>query len=242
MNTVLVVAAHPDDEILGCGATVHQHVEAGDVVNVIIACEGATSRHDGPQPNTKKARTEVARLREAANAAAKVLGTEKPRFFGLPDNRLDEMALLDVVRLVEREVSDLKPTIVYTHHGRDLNVDHRKVNQAVLTACRPLPGFPVREIYAFETLSSTEWGLGPPFTPTRFMPVTEQSLAAKVAALNCYQTEMRAFPHSRSYEAVRSLATVRGAQAGLHAAEAFEVLRQVPAQQAYEIQETAAVS
>lgn len=231
-RNVLVVAAHPDDEILGVGATAARHADEGDEVHVLILAEGATSR--GPLgAGARDARAHAAELdalRAAAGAAAEVLGTRPPRFAGLPDNRMDSLDLLDVVKAVEAVVAEVRPSVVYTHHGGDLNVDHLVTHRAVLTACRPLPGGGGPEaVYTFETLSSTEWGSPDQevaFRPTRHVEVSAQ-LARKLDALRCYAGEMRPFPHARSIEAVEALARLRGAQSGLPAAEAFGVVREV---------------
>ena len=225
MTTVLVVAAHPDDEVLGCGGTLARHAAKGDVVNILILAEGATSRAEAPGAG-KEAGT-IAALREAAAKAAKILGAQPPRFAGLPDNKMDSLPLLEVVKEVEKIIAETRPSIVYTHHHGDLNIDHRITHQAALTACRPLPGAPVKALYGFETLSSTEWA-GPEaqnaFCPQHFCDISQQ-LAAKLEALRCYNLEMRPFPHPRSFEAVEALARLRGASAGLTAAEAFETIR-----------------
>lgn len=225
-NTVLVVAAHPDDEILGCGATLARHAAAGDDVHILIVAEGATSRDAARSADTRA--PEIDALREAATEAAVRIGARPPSFGGLPDNRLDGVDLLDIVKLIERRISECNPAVVYTHHGGDLNIDHRRVHDAVLTACRPLPGVGARAVYAFETPSSTEWAdeTLPAFRPTRFVDVTG-TLETKLAALDAYESEMRVFPHPRSAEAVRSLARWRGASAGVDAAEAFAVVCEV---------------
>jgi LmbE family N-acetylglucosaminyl deacetylase len=215
--TVLVVAAHPDDEVLGVGGTIARHVDQGEQVHILILGEGATSR-DGSQGDVQK-------LREAACEAASVLGAESPHFAALPDNRLDTIALLDLVQAIEASVQSITPTTVYTHARCDLNVDHELVSRAVATACRPLPESNVQAIYAFETPSSTEWGQSP-FSPSRFVNISEQ-FARKREALGHYSSEMRAFPHARSLEAVEALARWRGTTAGVPLAEAFETVRVV---------------
>ena len=224
---VLVVAAHPDDEVLGCGGTLARHADAGDPVHILILAEGATSR-DAAR-NRKGRAKEIEQLRDAARAAAQALGAEAPRFGGLPDNRMDSLDLLDVVKVVEQVVAELAPRIVYTHHSGDLNIDHRITHQAVLTACRPLPDSTVRAVYGFETVSSTEWAgpaAGSAFLPARFVGIADH-LDAKLRALDCYAGEMRSFPHARSRENVEALARHRGASVGLAAAEAFTVIREV---------------
>jgi len=217
--TVLVVAAHPDDEILGLGGTLARHAAEGDAVHILIVAEGATAREGGTAHDTGK-------LRDAAARAAQAIGAKTIDMLGLPDNQLDTLALLDVIRPIESAVRKISPTLVYTHHGSDLNLDHRIVHQAVVTACRPVPTSTIKKIYGFETLSSTEWAapsMGPAFNPTHFVCITE-TLHAKKAALQCYKTEMRPFPHPRSLDVVEALAKLRGSAAGLESAEAFEVI------------------
>lgn len=227
MQRVLVVAAHPDDEVLGCGGTVARHVDAGDAVFNLIAAEGITAR-DVTRDETARA-AEIATLQKSGRKAAKFLGAQPPRFLGLPDHRLDGMALLDIIKPIEAVVAELKPTLVYTHHGGDMNLDHRLINQAVLTACRPLPGATVTAIYGFETVSSTEWGaptMGGVFTPNLFVDISGQ-LDRKLRAVACYEQELRQFPHPRSLEGLRALAQVRGSSCGVTAAEAFVVMREL---------------
>lgn len=219
---VLVVAAHPDDEILGLGGTTAKHVRAGDSVSVVIVATGATSRAGATETESE---AEVLALRACAAAAARVLGTDAPVFLGLPDNRLDSIALLDLVQALESECRRVDPEIIYTHHHADLNIDHRLVHQAVMTAARPLPGSRLIATYCFETPSSTEWG-DQVFRPQRFVDIAE-TLDQKLRALRCYASEMRAFPHPRSEVSIEALARVRGAESGLAAAEAFEVRREI---------------
>ncbi|WP_120716807.1 PIG-L deacetylase family protein [Tsuneonella amylolytica] len=226
MTTVLVVAAHPDDELLGCAGTLVRHVRAGDRVAIAILAEGATSRSSADGRDEHAA--ELERLRDAARAAAATIGAEPPEFFGLPDNRMDGEVLLDVVHRLEATVARVKPDIVYTHHRGDVNIDHDVTHRAVITACRPLPGHTVTRILAYETVSSTEWmspASAPPFAPNWFVDISD-ALETKIAALRCYEAEMRPFPHPRSYQAVEHLARWRGASAGFKAAEAFMLVRQ----------------
>ena len=217
---VLVVAAHPDDEVLGCGGTMARHVDAGDVVQCVFLADGVTSR-------SGTSRDEIDQRAGAANRVAEMLGTKAPRFLGFADNRLDQTPLLDVVQSLDAVINDLHPETIYTHHGGDLNIDHRITHQAVMTACRPVPGTGVKAIYSFEILSSTEWAsesMGRVFRANRFVDI-EHYWERKRAALELYTHEMRAFPHSRSYEALEALAKFRGASVGLVAAEAFMVER-----------------
>ena len=219
---VLVVAAHPDDEILGLGGTIARHTQGGDSVSVVIVAEGATSRREKNLVNTEI-------LKNCALNAAKILGTEKPQFLGLPDQRLETVEFLDIVKKIEEFMEKVKPDVIYTHHGNDLNLDHRTVHQAVITAFRPIPGTTFNKIYGFETLSSTEWSttsIGPRFCPNYYVDIS-QTLDIKTKALESYEVEMRPFPHPRSIEAVKNLGKVRGSAVGVVAAEAFETLLEI---------------
>jgi LmbE family N-acetylglucosaminyl deacetylase len=223
---ILVVAAHPDDEVLGCGGTVARLTAEGHEVSFLILGEGATSRFedraDCPQG-------QVTGLEADARTAARLLGVEDVRFGGFPDNRFDSVPLLDVVKVVEALIEELEPAAVYTHHPGDLNIDHLVCFRAVMAATRPQGDDPVRDVYAFEVASSTEWAFGrleQAFRPSVFVDVSA-TLEAKVAAMESYETEARPWPHPRSPEALRAIAARWGSTAGLHAAEAFELVRSV---------------
>jgi LmbE family N-acetylglucosaminyl deacetylase len=224
--SVLVVAAHPDDEILGCGGTMARLASDGHEVRIAILVEGMSSRHARREDTDQQ---QLRHLHSRAQQAAEKVGAKELVLCKLPDNRLDTVPLLDVVKLVEELVTRLRPEVIYTHHPGDLNVDHGVVHRAVLTATRPVAGQCVKEIYAFEVPSSTEWAfqeLQPVFRPNVFVDITD-SLATKIDALACYDTEMRKFPHPRSPEALRAIAARWGSVAGLYAAEAFELVRSV---------------
>ena len=223
---VLTIAAHPDDEVLGCGGLMRELADQGEEVSIAILGEGITSRYDG-QERASAGLLEA--LHERAHRAAERLGAGRLVMKRLPDNRLDAMPLLEVVKVIEELVRDLDPEVIYTHHGGDLNVDHGIVHRAVLTATRPAPGQRVREIYAFEVPSSTEWGfqsLEPAFRPNTFVDIS-RTLEVKIDALRCYESEIRPFPHPRSPEAIEAIARRWGSVAGLGAAEAFELIRAI---------------
>lgn len=218
---VNAIFAHPDDEVLACGASLAKHVDAGDKVRILILATGLASRGD-------TAVADIGELQDQARAAADVLGAEEIYFGDFPDNQMDTVPLLSVVQKVEEFLSGGRPDLLYTHHGGDLNIDHRIVHQAVVTACRPLPGLAPHEIRACEINSSTEWGVSPlvPFESAIFEPVAE-TLDRKVDALACYPGELRDWPHPRSSKGVRTLARLRGMQCGYEAAEAFMLIRKV---------------
>ena len=223
---VLVVAAHPDDEVLGCGGTIARLASEGHTIDVAILGEGITSRSAasmGADPGA------LERLKGDAVEAMSRLGVNSPRFFNLPDNRFDTVPTLDVIKAVEGLVDDVVPERIYTHHGGDLNIDHGVVHRAVLTATRPIKGHPVQEVLTFEIGSSTDWALqqfAPAFRPNVFVDIGK-TLEKKQRAMEAYVTEARPFPHPRSPEAIEAYAKRWGATAGLDAAEAFELIRSI---------------
>lgn len=224
---VLVVAAHPDDEVLGCGGTIARHAEAGDQVEVLIVAEGATSRQQ--QRDRGQATQELLLLAQAARKAGTILGASGVELLDLPDNRLDSLDRLDLIKRIEQCIEHHQPQVVYVHHAGDVNVDHRRLHEAVVTACRPTPGHVVQRLLSFEVASSSEWqapGSAPAFQPNWFVDISAQ-WPRKREALAAYASEMRPWPHARSIEALEYLARWRGAQVGVEAAEAFCLLRQL---------------
>jgi N-acetylglucosamine malate deacetylase 1 len=222
-NTVLVIAAHPDDEALGCGGTMRRHAEAGDAVVAMFMTNGVGARGGSEGAQARQ---------DAARAALGILGARPIVFGNFPDNAMDSVPFIRLVQFIENTTQALQPHIVYTHHHGDLNIDHVLTHRAVLTAFRPLPGSSVRAIYGFEVASSTEWAEPQPwagFAPSHFVDVSS-TWQAKRKALGAYAEEMRPFPHARSLEAVEARAVVRGAQVGLHKAEAFSVIRSITTQ------------
>ncbi len=224
-RNVLVVAAHPDDETLGCGGTLARLQAMGCHVRILLLGEGPLAREN----EDAFARQVRAEAQASALKAAEVLGIKEVYFASLPDNRFDSICLLEVIKKIEAVAEEFQPDIVFTHHSGDLNLDHVITNRAVMTAFRPLPGVKVPAILAFEVLSSTEYsppGLGMPFQPTVYIDI-EQFLELKQKALAAYASEMRPWPHPRSHEAVEHLARLRGSQCGNVAAEGFVLLRGV---------------
>ena len=226
-ESILVVAAHPDDEVLGCAGTIARHADAGDQVQVLIVAEGATSRQQ--QRDREQVGDELSALAQAAHKAGAILGAAGVELLDLPDNRLDSLDRLDVIKQIEERINRYEPQVVYVHHAGDVNVDHRRLHEAVVTACRPTPGHVVKRLLSFEVASSTEWqppGSAPAFQPNWFVDISDQ-WERKREALMAYSSEMRDWPHARSLEALKHLARWRGAQVGVEAAEAFCLLRQL---------------
>lgn len=221
---ILVVAAHPDDEVLGCGGTIARLAKKGNDVYVAILGEGITSRYEQREQADQSL---VATLREKSKHVAECLGAKQLFTFNLPDNRFDTVPLLDIIKLIEDLITRTQPRIIYTQHGGDLNIDHSIVFRATLTAARPVSGCSVKTIYAYEVPSSTEWAFGkvnPSFQPNVFMDIQE-TLELKLKAMSLYEGELREFPHPRSPEALRAIACCWGSVSGCQAAEAFEMIR-----------------
>ncbi len=223
-KTILVVAAHPDDEVLGCGGTIASYTDKNYKVFIIFMADGVSSHN-----NELISLVEVDKRKQFAISSCAILGAQKPQFLGLPDNEMDTCSILKITKKLESLIDKIKPNIVYTHHDNDLNIDHKLTYQAVMTACRPQPNSFVSEIYSFEVLSSTGWETSRPkhaFVPNTFINITNH-WEKKIEALKCYDNEMKDFPHARSYESVRCLSRYRGASVGVEYAEAFYLERKI---------------
>ena len=228
-KTILVVAAHPDDEVLGCGGTLARLASEGVETHVALLADGVGSRYGTRQRIDGTALSaELEARRAAAREAARILGVRSVSFGDFPDNRMDVVPLLDIIQKIESLIDAIQPDTVFTHHPGDVNVDHRRIHEAITAACRPQPGSCVRTILCFEVPSSTEWQLpagGPPFAPNCHVALSPCDLEKKRNALACYAHEMRPWPHPRSLEAIETLTRLRGAQAGVDASEAFMIVR-----------------
>jgi LmbE family N-acetylglucosaminyl deacetylase len=218
-SSILVVASHADDEVLGCGGAIARHVAEGADVHVTFMTDGVGSR-GFDLSNDIRCRN------KARDKALEILGIADLHVLDFPDNRMDSVPLLDVVQSLEAIVQQVQPKRIYTHHHGDLNVDHRVTHQAIVTACRPMPGTSVSQILAFEVMSSTEWATPSvaPFVPNAFVDISNY-LSIKLEALAAYEIEMRLPPHSRCFMHIEALARHRGNSVGVHAAEAYELVR-----------------
>ena len=224
---ILIIAAHPDDETLGCGGSIAKWSKNGHEVHVLIMAEGATSRDKSRDRGTRQ--KELSHLARSAKKAGEILGVASVELLDYPDNRMDSVDLLDVVKSVEEHIDKNKPDVVITHHAGDLNIDHQIIHHAVITACRPQPEQTVKRILSFEVQSATEWQSSTVFNhfiPNWFEDISE-TLELKIKALNAYKSEMRKWPHARSIKAVEHLARWRGASMGYKAAEAFMLVRNI---------------
>lgn len=227
MRNILVVAAHPDDEILGVAGTVARYVENGDCAYALILGEGQTSRGVKREMISQDI---VEKLHANTLKSANIVGYSEVFFANFPDNRFDQVDLLDIVKVVENKVREIQPEIIYTHYSGDLNVDHQYTARAVLTATRPIGNQPVKEIYAFETLSSTEWNFDysnqSGFSPNVYIDITDYYFK-KEQAMKCYVSELCEWPHPRSLDGMDILSKYRGMSVGENRAEAFMLIRKI---------------
>ena len=223
MTDIAVIVAHPDDEVLAFGGLMARHSARGDTVHVLVMATGLSSRTDTGSVQSD----ELAGLRANCRAANAVLGVSNVVFEDFPDNRMDSVALLDVIKAVEAFLAETGTVQVYTHHIGDLNVDHAVVARAVHTATRTLPGSAVTRVCSGEVLSSSEFS----FPRERFVPTSYADITGyveqKCRAMECYIGEIRSWPHPRSIEAIRAAAALRGSECGLEAAEALAVVREI---------------
>lgn len=226
---ILVVVAHPDDELLGLGATMHKLIKEYNVTaKAIILGEGITSRSDVRDPKLWEEELKI----HCGNIekARQFIGYTEVVPYSFSDNRFDSHALLDIVKVVEKEKEAFQPDLIFTHNGSDLNIDHQMTFQAVMTATRPMEGEVVHTVITFETPSATEWqatSTADHFAPNFYFEISDENLKAKTKAMSCYEFESRIFPHPRSSEALEALAKYRGIQVGCHYAEAFQIIRHI---------------
>lgn len=222
MKNILIIAAHPDDEILGCGGIITRLNKEGYKITTLILGEGVTSRDD--LRDIKKREKNILELKEEAKRANAILGVKEVFFHDFPDNRFDTVPLLDIVKVIEKIKNKIKPDIIFTHYEKDLNIDHQITYKAVITATRPIKEETVKEIYSFEIPSSTEWSYPLSFSPNVFYDISE-TIDVKLGALEEYKTELREDPHPRSSEGVKLNAKYWGMKVGLEYAEAFKIVR-----------------
>ncbi len=221
LKRILSIAAHPDDEMLGCGGTLALAASKGDKVRSVILGQGLLSR--------KHPETSLNTLQEDSRKANRILGVDSTGFYELPDNAFDTVSLLSIVQIVEQEISSYSPDIIFTHYGHDLNVDHRRTFEAVLTACRPQPGFKNPDIYSFFVSSSTDWidgNLFLSYAPNVYVDISA-TIERKLEALSYYRSEMKEYPHSRSIEALRIFSKYWGNRIGREYAEPFILIRKI---------------
>ncbi|MCC4240701.1 PIG-L deacetylase family protein [Thalassospira povalilytica] len=225
-DRVLVIAAHPDDEVLGCGGTIARYRAEGCDVRVVFMAEGITARFSPSEFDTDAVKEKSAKRNADALEAMTVLGVNTDQVFLSERHccRLDQVPLIELTKQIEDHIREFSPTHLFTHAPDDPNIDHVTVHKAVLPAIRPIKGQHLRGVFAFEVLSSTEWNPLKPYAPTVFQDITD-SITQKIAAMQKYESEIHPPPHPRSPEVLQALARFRGAQAGLDYAEGFVLIR-----------------
>lgn len=221
-NKILVIASHPDDEILGCGGTISRMINEGAEAYTLILGEGITSRDK--ERDRSKREEPMAALQQAVQNANRIIGIKAVFTREFPDNRFDSVPILDIVKTIEEIKNQIKPDVIFTQYENDLNIDHQITYRATLTATRPTNDETVKEIFAFETLSSTEWKYPLSFLPDLYVDISA-TLNLKHKAIAEYTSEIRDFPHPRSLEAIKLNAQYWGMRVGLTYAEAFKTIR-----------------
>ncbi len=222
-KNVLVVASHPDDEVLGCGGTLYNLKKNGAKISGLFLSDGESSRKH------LKINKLILNRKKQAIKAGKIIGIKKSIFGNFPDNSMDSVPLLKIIQFIEKHIKKIKPDTIFTHFESDLNVDHQITSKAVITACRPTKNQTVKSILFFEILSSSEWNISiknKSFKPNYFVDISK-SIKFKLKALKYYKREMRTWPHPRSIVGVKLLSKTRGGSVGLPHAEAFILGRHV---------------
>ena len=223
-KTILIVAAHPDDEVLGCFGTVARLIKEGYEAYTLILGEGKTSRDESRIVENKKDELEV--LNQEIVEANRIIGIKKVFIETFPDNRFDSVDLLDIIKAISKVKEEIKPDIIFTHYEHDLNIDHQITYKAVITATRPMIDECVKKIYSFEILSSTEWNYPLSFSPDTYFDIGD-TIELKLDAMKKYDSELCNYPHPRSLEGIELNAKYQGMRVGKEYVEAFKVIRSI---------------
>lgn len=224
MKNILVVAPHADDEVLGCGGTIAKHIRANDKVYVAIMTNAAIGAPELFDNNTLQA------VRAEALESHKTLGVAETFFYEFPAPQLEQYPQYKIAGVLNTLIKDKQIDVMYIPHKGDLHLDHGVIYNASLVAARPLPGQTVRHIYAYETLSETEWGhptVEAVFIPRYFNVLSNDDFASKVKAMECFSSQLKAFPNTRSIKAIEHLSALRGAYVGATNAESFDIIRSI---------------
>lgn len=219
---ILIIVAHPDDEVLGCFGTVARLIKEGYEAYTLILGEGKTSRDEIRKVENKE--NEIKVLNTEMQRANNTIGIKKVFVESFPDNRFDSVDLLDIIKVILKVKDEIKPDIIFTHYEHDLNIDHQITYKAVITATRPMKEECVKEIYSFEILSSTEWNYPLSFSPNTFFDISE-TLDLKISAMKEYQSELCIYPHPRSLKGIKLNAKYQGMRVGKKYVEAFKSIR-----------------
>lgn len=232
----MIIAAHPDDEVLGMGGTIKKFSKAGHYVKIVFMATGILSRRSENYKNypdynidkkiTKTMNKQLKDLRKDAKKAAKIMGVKEIQFIDFPDNEMDKVSNLEVIKMIEKNIQKFKPEIVFTHSNHDINIDHQILYKATITATRPISGTKIKKVFAFEVPSSTEWNFPSNFSPNVFVDISKE-LTYKLKAIKVYKNEIKKFPHPRSVQSLEIIAKRWGTVCGFNAAEPFYLIRQL---------------
>jgi LmbE family N-acetylglucosaminyl deacetylase len=222
----MIVAAHPDDEVLGCGGTIARLLKAGSKFHVVVLGEGSSSRYPNSEFNSSLVKREIRKRKTCATTAFKSLGVSSFEFYETRCGLFDQTPILEVGKTLEREIQKFRPDTIFTHSRHDVNVDHQIAFQATIQAARPTGNNRVRRLYSYEVLSSSEWKFVDQFQPNFFVPLSIHEMNRKIAALAAYKSEIKPFPYPRSREGLLALAQFRGMQCNSNFAEGFQLVRE----------------
>ncbi len=224
MKKILIIASHPDDEVLGCFGTVARLISEGHEAYTLILGEGKTSRDENRVVENRKDDIEV--LNTEIVKANNIIGIKKVFIESFPDNRFDSVDLLDIIKVISKVKEEVQPDIIFTHFENDLNIDHQITYKAVVTATRPMENESVKEIYSFEILSSTEWNYPLSFSPDTYFDISD-TMNLKLEAMKKYISELCEYPHPRSLEGIELNGKYQGMRVGKKYVEAFKTVRNI---------------
>ena len=223
MERILIIAAHPDDDILGCGGLISKYKSKNVVFKILFIGEGSTCRFENP--TGKKAKFEIERRNSSAVKALKLLKVDDIEFYNLACGRFDQIPIIEINKIIEKAIKKFMPDTVLTHSHNDANNDHRIVSNAVIMATRPGANNHVNTLMSFEILSSSEWSFSNTFKPNYFEELNQDQVESKWHALSIYESEVKTYPFPRSKEGIETLAKYRGMQSGVKFAEAYHIIR-----------------
>ena len=226
MKKILIIAAHPDDEILGCGGLIKKNIKQKNKIRILFLAEGETARYSKEEIKNPKIIKKSLQRNQHAILALQKLGVKKNDIFlsSNPCCRLDDFNQLEIIKFIEKNIKVFKPNEIFTHWHSDTNIDHRIAYQATITAVRPVYNFTINLIASYEVLSSTEWNFRESFNPNYFEDISD-FVSDKIKAIKFYKNEVKPYPHPRSIKSIKSLSIYRGVQSGFKNAEAFEIIK-----------------
>jgi LmbE family N-acetylglucosaminyl deacetylase len=224
-NKILIICAHPDDDILGCGGIISKYLKLGISIRIIFIAEGSSCRYPIDQIDAPKVLKVINERNSYGISALKKLGIVDFKFYNMPCGRLDSIPILEINKIIENEIREFSPETIYTHSEFDTNNDHRIIFNSTLMATRPTSNCTVKNLFTYEILSSSEWRYTKSFEPNYFEELSEDEVQKKWEALAEYETEIKDFPFPRSKDGIITLAKFRGMQSGYKFAEAFKIIR-----------------